>query len=842
MRFSLRNFISYSNLYLYKIVCIGGQLLLNQDEILKKMEEWPKHYNPKEIEEKWQKIWLSEEYWRDVFRFRDEDDKSPRFVIDTPPPFTSGELHMGHAYWVTIADTMGRFKRLEGYNVLLPQGWDTQGLPTELKVQYRLGIPKDNRQLFLQKCIEWTEDMIKKMKEAMIRLGYRPEWERFEYKTYEPKYRKIIQKSLIDMYKTNLIEMREGPVIWCPKCETALAQSEVGYLEKDGILAYIKFPLKEGGEIIIATTRPELLAATQAVAVNPNDERYKSFVGKIAIVPVFNIEVKIISDSDVEKEFGTGAVMISTYGDPQDIKWQLKYNLPTRVIVDEKGRMINTNGILDGLKIEQARNKMIEILKTKGYLVKVEKIKHNVLSHVERSDCLSPVEFLVKKQIYIKVLDKKQKLLEEYKKMKFKPARMSYYLEDWIKSIEWDWNITRQRIYGTPLPFWYCENGHLTPAREKDLPIDPIKTNPPSEKCQLCGLHLKPVTDVADVWIDSSVTVLFLTKFYEDKNVFNKTFPASLRLQGTDIIRTWLFYTFFRTLMLANNIPFTTVLIHGQVLGPDGTRMSKSKGNVVSPLDRVDEFGADAIRMALLDASIGDDFPFKWDIVKGKRMLLQKLWNASRLVYPFIANQRLDKPESLHIVDKWILQEHKKFVIKAINAYKNYDFYLVLQELYSYFWEIIADEYLEMIKHRLFEDDKSAKYTIQRIIRDIIVLLHPIAPHITEEIYSRLFGYKKSILLEELPKVDDIEEDKRVGELGEVIKKTNSLIRSEKIKNRLSMNAPVSVKLYANRQFIELINEVKEDIMKTLKITKLELVESTEEKVEIKLANQTMGV
>ncbi|MCH4815032.1 MAG: valine--tRNA ligase [Saccharolobus sp.] len=842
MRFSLRNFISYSNLYLYKVVCIGGQLLLNQDEILKKMEKWPKHYNPKEIEEKWQKIWLSEEYWRDVFRFRDEDDKSPRFVIDTPPPFTSGELHMGHAYWVTIADTIGRFKRLEGYNVLLPQGWDTQGLPTELKVQYRLGIPKDNRQLFLQKCIEWTEDMIKKMKEAMIRLGYRPEWERFEYKTYEPKYRKIIQKSLIDMYKTNLIEMREGPVIWCPKCETALAQSEVGYLEKDGILAYIKFPLKEGGEIIIATTRPELLAATQAVAVNPNDERYKSFVGKTAIVPVFNIEVKIISDSDVEKEFGTGAVMISTYGDPQDIKWQLKYNLPTRVIVDEKGRMINTNGILDGLKIEQARNKMIEILKTKAYLVKVEKIKHNVLSHVERSDCLSPVEFLVKKQIYIKVLDKKQKLLEEYKKMKFKPARMSYYLEDWIKSIEWDWNITRQRIYGTPLPFWYCENGHLTPAREEDLPIDPIKTSPPSEKCPLCGLQLKPVTDVADVWIDSSVTVLFLTRFYEDKNVFNKTFPASLRLQGTDIIRTWLFYTFFRTLMLANNIPFTTVLVNGQVLGPDGTRMSKSKGNVVSPLDRVDEFGADAIRMALLDASIGDDFPFKWDIVKGKRMLLQKLWNASRLVYPFIANQRLDKPESLHIVDKWILQEHKKFVIKAINAYENYDFYLVLQELYSYFWEIIADEYLEMIKHRLFEDDKSAKYTIQRIIRDIIVLLHPIAPHITEEIYSRLFGYKKSILLEELPKVDDIEEDKKVGELGEVIKKTNSLIRSEKIKNRLSMNTPVSVKLYANRQFIELINEVKEDIMKTLKITNLELIESTEEKVEIKPANQTMGV
>jgi len=830
-------------LYLCKSTSQGGNLLLNQDEIVKKMEEWPKHYNPKEIEEKWQKIWLREDYWRDVFRFKEEDTKSPVFVIDTPPPFTSGELHMGHAYWVTIADTIGRFKRLEGYNVLLPQGWDTQGLPTELKVQYRLGIPKENRQLFLEKCIEWTEDMIKKMKDAMTRLGYRPEWERYEYRTYEPKYRRVVQKSLLDMYKMDLIEMREGPVIWCPKCETALAQSEVGYLEKEGILAYIKFPIKEGGEIIIATTRPELLAATQAVAVNPNDTRYTNLIGKTAIVPIFNIEVKIIADDAVEKEFGTGAVMISTYGDPQDIKWQLKYNLPIKVIIDEKGRIINTNGILDGLSIEQAKKKMIEILEKNGYLVKVERIKHNVLSHTERSDCLSPVEFLVKKQIYIKILKFKPKLLEEYKKMKFKPSRMSYYLEDWINSLEWDWNISRQRVYGTPLPFWFCNNGHLIPAREEDLPVDPVKTKPPVDKCPKCGLPIKPVTDVADVWIDSSVTVLYLTKFYENSQFFSKTFPASLRLQGTDIIRTWLFYTFFRTLILTNNIPFTNVLINGQVLGPDGTRMSKSKGNVVSPMDRINEFGADAIRMALLDASIGDDFPFKWDTVKGKKMLLQKLWNASRLVYPFIAKTKIDKPEKIHIVDQWILHEHKKFVNKVITAYKNYDFYIVIQELYNYFWEIVADEYLEMIKHRLFENDISAKYTVQRIIRDIIILLHPIAPHITEEIYHRLFGYKKSILLEELPKVDDIQEDPRVEEIGNSIKKFNSMVRSEKIKNRLSMNTPVYVKLYASKKFIENIKIVEDDLKKTLKIVNLETIESNEEKVEINKANnQPMGV
>jgi len=797
------------------------------------MEEWPKHYDPKEIELKWQKRWLSKEYWEKVFRFKDEDDKSPVFVIDTPPPFTSGELHMGHAYWVTIADTIARFKRLQGYNVLLPQGWDTQGLPTELKVQYKLRIPKDNRELFLQKCIEWTNDMISKMKEAMIRLGYRPEWERYEYKTYESSYRKVIQKSLIDMYKMGLIELKEGPVYWCPKCETALAQSEVGYLEKEGVLAYIKFPLKDGGEIIIATTRPELLGATQAVAVHPEDERYKNLIGKIAIVPIFNKEVKIIADEAVEKEFGTGAVMISTYGDPQDIKWQLKYNLPVTELIDEKGRMKNTNGILDGLKVEEARKKMIELLKEKGYLVKVEKIKHNVLSHTERSDCLSPIEFLVKKQIYIKTLPFKDKLLEEYKKMKFTPARMSYYLEDWIKSLEWDWNISRQRVYGTPLPFWYCDNNHLIPAREEDLPIDPVKAKPPYEKCPYCGLPLKPVTDVADVWIDSSVTVIYLTGFYTDKEKFKKTFPASLRLQGTDIIRTWLFYTLFRTLMLTGNIPFKEVLINGQVLGPDGTRMSKSKGNVVNPLDRIDEFGADAIRLTLLDARIGDDFPFKWETVRGKKLLLQKLWNAGRLSYPFIGKKKFEKPNVLHPIDQWILQEHKRFVKKAIEAYNSYDFYVVEESLYSYFWETVADEYLELIKHRLFEEDKSALYTLSRIFKDLLILLHPIAPHITEEMYERLYGDKMSILLESLPNVDDIPEDPKIDTLGKYIKATTSAIRTLKIQNRIPIPVTISVKLKGPKDYIETIKSIEEDIERTLKIEKIEYEESTEIKAEL---------
>ncbi|MFP3203864.1 MAG: valine--tRNA ligase [Metallosphaera yellowstonensis] len=819
----------------------GDQLLSSQGDILKKMEEWPKHYNPKEIEPRWQDKWLSREFWEKVIRFQDSDTR-PVFFIDTPPPFTSGELHMGHAYWVTIADAMTRFKILQGYNVLIPQGWDTQGLPTELKVQYRLGIPKENRELFLKKCVEWTEEMIGKMKSAMMRLGYRPNWEQFEYRTYSAEYRAIIQRSLLDMFNKGMIKMRKGPVYWCPKCETAVAQSEVGYLEKQGILAYISFPLKEGGEIVIATTRPELLGATQAVAVNPEDERYKNLVGKVAIIPIFNKEVRIISDPAVDKEFGTGAVMISTYGDPQDIKWQLKYDLPVDEMIDERGRMKGT-GFLDGLKVEEARKKIVEMLKQQGFLKKLEGLTHNVLSHTERSDCQSPIEFLVKDQVYISVLEFKDRLLSEMKKMTFKPSRMAYYLQEWINNMEWDWNISRQRVYGTPLPFWHCENLHLVPADPSSLPVDPTKSSPPLEKCPHCGLPLKPVTHVADVWVDSSVTVLYLAGFYNNKERFAKAFPADVRLQGTDIIRTWLFYTFFRTLMLAGDVPFKRVLVHGQVLGPDGTRMSKSKGNVVSPMDRIEEYGADAIRMTLLDAAIGDDFPFKWDTVRGKRLLLQKLWNASRLAYPFISKRKVERPEKPHVLDVWVLNEHRNFVERAISAYENQDFYVVLSMLYNYFWEIIADEYLELIKHRLFSDDQSAIYTLSRILKDIVIILHPIAPHITEEIYSKLFGDKESVLMEKLPSVSDIPSDQEAVRIGNEVKEINSAIRTKKVSMRLSMNSPVKVKLIGSLSFIEDIRKVEEDLKKTLKITQMtyEINDSSRPIIEVE-PDQPMGV
>lgn len=803
---------------------------MSREEFQKLMEEWPKHYDPAEVERKWQEAWLTKEFWEKVYSFR--DGKEPTFVIDTPPPFTSGEIHVGHARWVAIIDAIARFRRIEGFNVLHPQGWDAQGLPTELKVQFKLGVPKENRELFLTKCREWTEEMISKMKSSMIRLGYRPEWERFEYRTYDPDYRRIVQLSLIQMYKMGLLEMRDGPIYWCPKCETSLSQSEVGYVEMEGQLHYIEFRVKEGGKLIIATTRPELLSAIQAVAVNPKDQRYVGLFGKLVEVPLFNKEVKVIADEAVDPSYGTGAVMICTFGDPQDIKWQLKYGLPITETVDEKGVMKNTGGLLDGLKVPEARKKVVRLLDEAGVLIKSERIKHNVLSHTERSDCGSPIEFLSRKQLFIKLLQFKNNLLEEAKKMKFKPQRMSHYLEEWIESLEWDWNISRQRIYGTPLPFWYCRNNHLYPAREEELPVDPAKQGNRGS-CPVCGETLEPITDVADVWIDSSVTALYITGYYHDPNRFKITFPVSLRQQGTDIIRTWLFYTLFRTWALTGQVPFKEVLVNGQVLGPDGSRMSKSKGNVVSPMDRIDEFGADAIRMALLSASVGEDLPFKWEVVRGKKLFLQKLWNAARLVFPFLKDYRPSSPNNLSIVDRWILSVHRRFVEKVVEHYQNYDFHLVLEEAQSYFWEIIADEYLELIKSRLFKEDEGAKYVIWRVLKDIIVLLHPIAPHITEEIYSRLYDNQRSVILEGMPEVSDIPIDEEAERVGKNLMKATSEIRSAKIRNRIPIGQKVSARIYGPPDFLKDLEIIEEDLKLTLRLETLEKEVSGQIKAEI---------
>jgi len=783
------------------------------------MGQWNKNYNHEEIEKKWQSKWLEKEFYEKIFSFN--VNNKPIFSIDTPPPFTSGELHMGHARWVSIVDSIARYKRMTGYSVLLPQGWDSLGLPTELKVQNIWKIPKSNKDLFIAKCKEWTDLMISKMKNSMIRLGYRPNWEKYEYITYKEDYRKAIQKSLIEMYKMGYIYLKEGPVYWCPKCETAVAQSEVGYIEdKEGIIAEIRFPLSDG-EIIIATTRPELLPAIQAIAVNPNDERYKKLIGKSAKVPLYGNEVKIIEDESVDPSFGTGATMICTYGDFQDVKWQLKHRLPVKQVINEQGKMVNTK-YLDGLSIKEARTKIIKLLKEQNYLINVSQFSHNVVAHTERSDCNTPIEFLVKKQIYLKTLEFKQKLFEIINEMDWYPIRAKRLLEDWINSIEWDWTISRQRIWGTPLPFLICKNcERLYPVDEDLLPInDPSEMKRKKRYCESCNSELEPVSDVADVWVDSSITALYISGYFSGSENFEKVYPISLREQGYEIIRTWLFYTIYRSLALTGKIPFKSVLVNGWVLGPDGTRMSKSKGNVIDPLEMAKKYGADSVRMALLSSSVYEDFPVNENVIKAMRLTLQKLWNLCRLIYPFIKldNMQENPGDSSRFIDKWIISELENLKSRVINYMEKYELGKALDEIKAFIWELLADEYAEMIKYRLFKRDQTATSTMGKVLLEISKLLHPFAPHITEEIYSKMFGYKISIELEEIKKGTPPLDLETTQSLRSFILKANSIIRSKKRENKIPMSSKAIARIQIPAKLSHLYKELKEDIINTHKL------------------------
>ncbi len=803
----------------------------------------PKLYRPREVEAKWQSYWLEDAAYKAAYRFAKEDASRPTFIIDTPPPFTSGELHVGHAYWNIINDTLARYKRLRGCNVLLPQGWDCQGLPTELKVQNVWGISKENRVLFREKCIEWTHQMIANMKGVMVKMGYRPDWEQYEYRTMDAQYSRKVQQTLLTFFERDLIYRDAFPVHWCPNCETALAQAELGYVEEAGTLFRIKFPLEEG-YVELATTRPELLPACQALAVHPEDERYTHLVGKLARVPLFDRMVPILADAAVDMAFGTGVVMICTFGDEQDIKWQQKYGLPIAKVVDERGRIINS-GKYDGLKTSETREAIVADLASAGLVSGKERILHKVLCHTERSDCMTPIEFLVKTQFFVKIKPFKDDVIEACRGMRWVPEYMLQRLIDWVNSIEWDWLISRQRVYGTPIPFWYCDAcGQIIPAREEQLPVTPETDKPPTDKCPRCGsAKIEPSLDVCDVWIDSSITPLIVTGYFEDEALFKRIYPATVRQQGHDIIRTWLFYTTLRCLLLTGAPPFREALINGHILGPDGHKMSKSKGNVISPEDRLEEFGADALRQALLSLTIGSDFPFNWETVKYNKGFLQKLWSVSRFANQFISGYTPSDEDAEHlaVLDRWILARLGDAVIKAAEAFDGYEFHAALDALQDFLWHDFCDQYVEAVKHRLYdrlsdEDYRAAQYTLYTVLWNANLALSPICPHIAEEIYHALFKSPlPTVHAEQWPRLDAIPIDEEAKEKGDDIVEVIANLRTEKSKLGLPLNATLEKAIItAPSRKISALREAEDVLKRVLHIKELSLTSG--ETFSVKLA------
>ncbi len=784
-----------------------------------------------EMEKKWQNFWLDNNFY--AF---DIDSDKPVYSIDTPPPFTSGKLHMGHVLSYSFIDFIARYKRMKGFNVFFPQGWDTQGFPTEVKVEKKYG--KKDREEFRQHCIDWTNQCIKDMKEQMIAMGFSPDWN-YEYRTMDPNYHKAVQKSLIQTFKTGDVYQAEHPVFWCPKCVSALAKTDMDEVQKQGMLNNLIFELENGEKVEIATTRPELLFACVAVLYNPKDDRYNKLSSKTIKTPLGKL-VPLIADKDVDKEFGTGLVMLCTYGDKQDVIWAYRYNLKPIQVINKYGKMINSD-FLNGLKVKQAKEKMIEFLKQNGKLTKQTPLTQTVKIH---DRCKTTPELILSKQWFGRLKGYEQQIKQKAKQINWHPSFGIHYLTDWCDNLEWDWVISRQRIFGTPLPFFFCENcNKIYAAEENELPVNPPLLD---KKCPVCGQPLKPETSTCDCWVDSSITPLVISGWLDNPKLFNKVYPFDLRPQGVEIVRTWAFYTIYRCNLLTGKIPFKNILLNGNVLAPDGKKMSKSLGNTISPEKLINEYGVDSVRQwAALSGAMAKDRPFNYQDIKFSKNFLNKLWNASKFIF-----QTIEKyvPEDNHIehlkpIDYWILFRLNSTIKKVNELFEQFKFQTLIKEIHNFFWFEFCDYYLEFVKYRIYSDkeDLGAKLTLYIVLKNSLLLLTPITPHITEEIYHKVFtkDVNISITQEKYPENIglNIEFSKNIEEVGSIVKQILSDIRKQKANQKKSIKdmAQTCTIFLPEEQynlFIKHFEEFKQDIQKTANVEQI-LIEKGEHKIEL---------
>jgi valyl-tRNA synthetase len=796
------------------------------------MKSLPKEFDATAIEKKWQKKWEE----MGIYHFDWKDKKRPSFSIDTPPPYPSGEFHMGNVLNWTYFDMVARYKRMRGYNVFFPQGWDCHGLPTEVEVEKRHNIKKTDvpPDEFRKLCEEHVNKYIGLMKESIIGLGCSTDWTT-EYKTMDPDYWRRTQLSFILLYDKGFIYRGKHPINWCPRCETAIADAEVEYESRTTELHYIRFKLENGDFLRVATTRPELLPACVAVAVNPDDEGYQKYVGKNIHVPATDRKVKVISDELVDPNFGTGVVMICTFGDKADVKTVAKHHLPVIMVIDDKGIMNKNAEKYAGITTEKAKKAIVEDLRKEGLLEKVESIGQEVGACWR---CHTPIEILEREQWFMKTRILTDQLEKSALEIKWFPDYMKHRLINWAKSLDWDWVISRQRIFATPIPIWYCQKcDEIIVAEASWVPIDPKTDNPKIDKCPKCGSkEFKPEKDVLDTWFDSSISCA-VHAGWPDKNDWHRLFPADLHPSGVDIIRTWAYYLMVRHLALFDEIPYKSCLINGMVLGTDGRMMHKSLGNYVASSEVFSKHGADATRQwAAGGAATGSDISFRWPDVEYGRRFLTKLWNAARFVSTQLTDYRADDKYELQLLDKWVLVKSEKLTQRVTDALEKCQFNIALEEIRNFTWHVFCDQYIEAVKDRLYkpelygaENQKVVQFTLYSVLYRVIQLLAPVAPHVTEEIYEAIYAEdmgKKSLQLIPWP-ISEIERvDEEAEKKGELVMAVITEIRREKSEKRKSLNAPIkSIKIYAgSSEFAQIISDNKGDIAGTCKISMIEIL------------------
>ena len=770
-------------------------------------------------ERKWQKQWKD---W-ELYKF-DLDSDRPVYSIDNPPRYASGALHLGHATGYSLIDFAARYRRQRGYNVMFPLCFDVNGTPVEVRVEKKFGINKYSvpRQEYIKMCEEYANSFISSMISQFELLGESMDASVY-YQTDAPYYRRITQISFIKMLAKGLAYKGEYPVNWCPRCITALADAEVEYEQNVTKLNYIRFAVKDGEDILIATTRPELICTCQTIAVHPTDVRYQELVGKWVITPLFEKMVMVIADEKVDPDFGSGIVMICTIGDKTDLEWVMKYKLPLDKGIDEEGRMTSLAGPYEGMPVKDARAKVIEDLKAKGLLLNQEDQPQNV-SVCWR--CHAPIEYLQVNQWFIRTMDFKKEVLAKADSIKWFPEFMKVRLQDWVNSLQWDWVVSRQRYFATPIPVWECQNcNYVLPAREEDCYIDVTVTPPYLEKCPDCGGELKGCPDVFDTWMDSSVSALYNTFWQRDEERFKKMFPMSLRPQSHDIIRTWAFYSILREHLLTDEIPWEHIMIHGFIMAPDGTPMHTSTGNVIDPMPLLETYGTDALRYYACTCSLGEDHAFRErDVVHGKK-LCTKMWNLGKLIEMTVT----EKPERVQLkpIDRWIMSRFTRVVEAVTGYYETYNFDKAMREVENFAWKEFADHYVEMSKYRTRDGDRSVRYTLYTIYLGILKMMAPMLPHVTEDAYQPFaeMDGSKSIHVSKWPEAERIDEEAEIR--GELTKEVIAAVRNWKAEKKYPLNKELlAVEIVGDGAFA--LKGYENDIARTVRADRLDLLEKAQ--------------
>jgi valyl-tRNA synthetase len=755
-----------------------------------------------EIESQVLKSWDLENIYSFALKKNNNSDRV--FVIDTPPPYPSGKpWHIGAAAHYAQIDMIARTARMNGHNVMFPIGIDRNGLPVEIYTEkkYKVRMRQMSREKFLELCKTALDDLEKDMIEIMINLGLSCNFKEY-YRTDSIGFRTLTQKTFIDLWKEGMIYISNRPNNYCIDCGTTISDAEIIYDDLPTNLFYMYFSIanKNKDKLVVASTRPELLFACQAVIINPKDERYSHLIGKDVILPLFNRKVPILTHHSAKPDFGSGVVMVCSYGDQNDVQVFRELNLKEIISIDENGYTTPFAGNYKNLKLKHARQKIIEDLRSEGFIEKEENIMHRS-PMCERSK--TQVEIIPLQDYYLKQLEYIPILKELSKKMNFYPHSHKQILNNWLNAVSIDWPISRRRFYGTEIPVWFCQNCKTPNLPKSGSYYQPWKEQPPFANCANCGFNeFIGEEKTFDTWMDSSITPLFISKFSQDNEFYSRTYPATIRPQAKDIIRTWLYYTMLRCYQLTENLPWPNVWIMGYGVDEKGKKMSKSKGNVVDPLPIIQKYGADTFRFwSASETNLGQDFRCSEQNISNSQKFLSKLWNLGRFLSSFEVPNDFStdsfKNKNLFHTDKWILSELNKLINTCIKGYDSYNFFIPATSIRDFTWNVFAAHYVEMIKGRVYDNENknsriSSLYTLHRCFSTILLLVSPICPFITDKLWKTLYS-SESIHKQRFPKTNDF--FKEFEKYTEKIMEFNSFVWNKK-KNSINPNTgkPLSLK------------------------------------------------